>query len=126
MKKWLYFLPAILYYLFIFILSSRAIQVGVHIDHLDKILHFLEYGLFGFLLAIGFFNALSFSPPMKSVLTFVSGLILAFLDEWHQFFVPLRESDVLDILADAAGLVFGIFVLRSLAGWRKRASRKPN
>ena len=126
MKKWLSFLPAILYYLFIFVLSSKSIQIVAYFDQLDKILHFLEYGLVGFLLAVGFFNAFTFSASMKSVLTFGSGLILAILDEWHQFFVPLRKSDALDILADAAGLAFGIFVFRILSGRRKRASQKAD
>jgi len=126
MKKWLSFLPAILYDLFIFVLSSKSIQVGAHFDRLDKILHFLEYGILGLLLAIGFFKVFTFSSFKKSVLTFGSGLILAILDEWHQFFVPLRKSDALDILADAAGLAFGIFVFRILSGRRKRASQKAD
>ncbi|MBN2408462.1 MAG: VanZ family protein [Candidatus Aminicenantes bacterium] len=124
MKRWLYFLPAVLFYLSIFALSSRGIRFGFHLGHLDKIGHFLEFGSLGFLLAIGFFNAFSFSPSMKTALTFGTGLILAILDEWHQFFVPMRKSDVLDIVADAAGLAFGIFIFRSLAGWRKKALHK--
>ncbi len=126
MKKWISFLPAILFYLLIFLLSSRDIRVGFDIQHLDKVAHFLEFGLMGFFLAIGFFNATSLSPSMKSFLTFGSGLILAVLDEFHQFFVPLRQSDIMDILADAAGLIFGIFVFRYLAARRKPAGKTPD
>lgn len=124
MKRWLSFLPAILFYLLIFVLSSSAIPISLHLGRLDKIAHFLEFGSLGFLLAIGFFNAFSFSPTMKSALTLGSGLILAILDEWHQLYVPLRISDVLDIVADAAGLVFGIILFRSLVGWKRRTPPK--
>jgi VanZ family protein len=119
MKKWTYFLPALTFYLLIFLLSSSHISVDLDIGHLDKVGHFLEFGLMGFLLAIGFFNALSVSSSTKFVLTLGSGLILAILDEFHQWFVPFRNSDLKDILADAAGLILGILVFRYLAGRKK-------
>jgi VanZ family protein len=125
MKKWTYFLPALAFYLLIFLVSSSHIDIDADIDHLDKAGHLLEFGLMGFFLAIGFFNALSVSPSTKFVLTFGSGLILAVLDEFHQFFVPFRKSDIADILADAAGLVFGILVFRFLSVRRKRAGKEP-
>jgi len=121
MKKWTYFLPALTFYLLIFLLSSSHISVDLDIGHLDKVGHFLEFGLMGFLLAIGFFNALSVSSSTKFVLTLGSGLILAILDEFHQWFVPFRNSDLKDILADAAGLILGILVFRCLAGRKKPA-----
>jgi VanZ family protein len=126
MKKWISFLPATFFYLLIFFLSSRDIRVGFDIGHLDKAAHFLEFGLMGVLLAIGFFNVLTLSTSMKSILTFGSGLILAVLDEFHQFFVPLRQSDIKDVLADAAGLFFGILVFRFLAARRRPAAKTPD
>ena len=120
MKKWMYFLPALAFYLFIFLLSSSRIDIDIDIDHLDKLGHLVEFGLMGFFLAIGFYNAFSASSSTKFGLTFGSGLILAMLDEFHQFFVPFRHSDVVDILADAAGLALGICVYRFFATRRKR------
>lgn len=123
MKKLTYFLPAILFYLLIFLLSSQDLDIDFKINHLDKVIHIFEFGLLGFLLAIGFFNALSFASWTKSILTFGSGLILVILDEFHQLFVPRRRSDLKDILADVAGLVLGILVFRYLAARRKKTDK---
>ncbi|MFZ2055426.1 MAG: VanZ family protein [Candidatus Aminicenantales bacterium] len=125
MKKLTYFLPAILFYLLIFLLSSQDLDIDFKINHLDKVIHIFEFGLLGFLLAIGFFNALSFASWTKSVLTFGSGLLLSVADEVHQLFVPRRRSGFKDIVADAAGLVFGILVFRYLVARRKPARKKP-
>ncbi|HSH41142.1 MAG TPA: VanZ family protein, partial [Arenicellales bacterium] len=35
-------------------------------------------------------------------------------DEWHQSFVPGREPDVLDVLADGVGAAVGILLLHML------------
>lgn len=126
MKKWISFLPAVLFYSLIFLLSSSDIRVEFDIDHLDKVGHFIEFGLLGFLLAIGFFNTFSLPSSVKSALTFGSGLILAVLDEFHQGFIPPRKSDLLDVLADAAGLVLGIGLFRILAAWKKRKAQTPD
>ena len=126
MKKWVSFLPAVLFYSLIFFLSSSDIRIDFDIDHLDKAGHFFEFGLLGFLLAVGFFNSFSLPSSVKSFLSFGSGLILAILDEFHQAFVPLRKSDLFDVLADAAGLVLGIGLFRLLAAWKKRKAQAPD
>jgi VanZ family protein len=123
MKKWTYFLPATIFYLLIFLLSSRDIQIDFGSGSLDKVAHILEFGLLGYLLAIGFFNAFALPTFLKSALTFGSGLILGIFDEVHQLSVPGRSGDLKDILADAAGLILGILVFRYLAGRRKPAAK---
>jgi VanZ family protein len=77
----------------------------------------------GFLLAIGFFNAFSSSPFLKSALTFGSGLILGIFDEVHQLSVRGRQGDLKDVLADAVGLILGIIVFRYLAGRRRPVAK---
>ncbi len=121
MKKARYFIPAILFYLLIFILSSQDLNIGLPGHGFDKVAHFFEFALQGFLLSLGFFNAFSFSPGVKSTLAFLTGLFMGLLDEFHQLFVPRRSSDIRDALADAAGIVAGILVYRYLAGRKKRA-----
>ena len=126
MKKWISFLPAVLFYFIMFLLSSFDIQPDFDIDHFDKVGHIIEFGLLGFLLAIGFFKTFSLPSSVKSSLTFGSGLILAVLDELHQRFIPPRKSDLLDVLADAAGLALGIVLFRFLAAWKKRKAQTPD
>ena len=120
MKRVRYFVPAVLLYLLIFILSSQDIDFDLPGHGLDKVAHFFEFALQGFLLSLGFFNALTLSPGMKSILAFVTGLSMGILDEYHQLFVPHRRSDIRDVLADAAGVICGILVYRYLAKRKKR------
>jgi len=78
------------------------------IAHFDKIVHFSIYYIFGVLLLLAVFE---FKPlgSLKSILTaLITGLGFGALDEFHQFWIPNRFPDVLDFLADAAGLSLGI------------------
>lgn len=55
----------------------------------------------------------------------VAGLLFAALDELHQRWIPFREPELADWLADAAGLSLGLalYVWARLDEWRK-ASRE--
>jgi VanZ family protein len=123
MKKALYFLPAVLFYLLIFALSSRDLDIDLPGRGLDKVAHFVEFSVLGFFLALGYFNAFRFSTAVKSVLVFITGLPLGILDEFHQLFVPGRTSAADDVIADAAGIVWGILVYVYLAKRRARSRR---
>jgi VanZ family protein len=119
MKKLRYFVPAILFYLLIFFLSSQDGDIGLPGHWLDKIAHVIEFSLLGFFLSLGYFKTFSFPSFIKAVLVFFTGLPLAILDEWHQLFVRGRTSAIEDVIVDAAGIVCGILVYRYL-GKRKR------
>jgi VanZ family protein len=41
------------------------------------------------------------------------------VDEWIQFYNPLRSSDVMDIVADGVGAATAIFVYRSWGLYRR-------
>lgn len=124
MKKFIYFLPAVVYYALIFYLSSSDIGIPINVRHFDKAAHFAEYGILGFLLALGFFNALSSSRSVKVGLSLFVSLALAGLDEFHQFFVPWRAVEVLDLLADAAGATAGVLAFLFLFQ-REKLFRRP-
>ena len=69
----------------------------------DKLVHALEFGLFGMLL----FRAVRFPPLCQSPfrLALALGIPFAATDEIHQLFVPGRSCDILDFLADCAGII---------------------
>ncbi len=121
MKKVRYFIPAILFYLLIFILSSHDYAIPVPGHGFDKVAHFIEFSLLGFFLSVGYFNAFRFSAAVKSVLVFLTGLPLGILDEMHQLFVPGRTSAIGDAVADAAGIIWGILVYLYIARRRRGA-----
>jgi VanZ family protein len=119
MRKARYFIPAGLFYLLIFFLSSQDVDLDFSFPGLDKLAHFTEFALFGLLLSIGYFKAFTFSDFVKSVLVFLTGFPLGALDELHQLFVPGRTGALGDVIADAAGIVCGILVYRRLAKRRR-------
>jgi len=123
MKKLTYFLPALIFYLFVFLFSSRYLGIQLNGGWLDKIPHAFEFALLAFLLAIGFFNSLRSSAQIKAAVTFMTGLLLGILDELHQSFVPGRTADVRDILADATGVALGILVYTHFV---KRSKRRAS
>ena len=124
MKKLIHFLPALVFYLLVFLLSSRDLGIRLNGGWLDKIPHALEFALLGFLLAVGFFHNLATSARVKAAVTFLTGLFLGCLDEFHQSFVPGRRAEVTDIAADAAGVACGILVYAYLAK-KSMPRRKP-
>lgn len=69
----------------------------------------VEFGILGFLLCWGFFTV-NASIRKKFILVFSTGSILALLDEIHQFFVPQRTLEILDLAADIIGIGAGFFI----------------
>jgi len=104
-----YWLPVILYCLLIFIQSSYpATQSLPSIPHMDKLAHTGAYALLGFL----FFRVFQTTSIQKNAVLLVIFSALAsslygISDEIHQYFVPSRTADIVDVLADAAGSVLG-------------------
>jgi len=104
-----YWLPVILYCLLIFIQSSYpATQSLPSIPHMDKLAHTGAYALLGFL----FFRVFQTTSIQKNAVLLVIFSALAsslygISDEIHQYFVPSRTADIMDVLADATGSVLG-------------------
>lgn len=81
--------------------------------HSDKISHFIEYAIFGFLLL----RALNSSKEkFKGLNLRTIAVVLAFLyamtDELHQYFVPGRFMELADLLADGLGAWAGQFFFK--------------
>ena len=77
-------------------------------DNIDLFLHFIEYLILGFLLFQSITkDGFSINPIYGSILI---GISFAISDEFHQSFVPGRQTSIFDIISDSVGLVSGIFV----------------
>ena len=113
--------PVAIYILLIFYLSSISNPRGIPpIPHFDKIIHFGEYGILGFLLG----RALGLTRLRRRyVLVFGAYLLLGacigVADEFYQGTVQGREKSLADFVADAAGLLAAAVVLRA---WAERGS----
>lgn len=107
---------AVLYASAIFALSSSStpgfLLVHFHAAQVDKVMHFIEYGIFGFILVRALGVTFDFgSWKILARNAFLLGFAYALSDEIHQSFVPFRTMSLADAAVDALGLVAG------MAGW---------
>ena len=110
-----FWLPVYLYAGLIFIYSSLAHPppLAPKILYGDKLLHFVEYAILGYLIA----RAAKNSSSLKLRTHFrIFAVGIAFLygvsNEFHQYFIPERDGEILDVLADGLGAFFGQIFLR--------------
>lgn len=105
------FAPAAIYLAIIFTLSSipgKDIQLAVS----DKVAHFTEYFILVVLLMFGLAGlAAKRTSAWHFVLCWLFAALYAASDEYHQSFVPNRDSSVFDWLADAAGAAAALLVI---------------
>ncbi len=129
MKKILLFVPALLYYLLIFILSSIKFQIDAGIPSLDKGIHLVEFAILGFLLSLGFFLSFKTSPRTQFTWVLISGILLGGGIEIYQYFLPVRSFEILDLVADSIGILIGLLVFLFLSRtekgkiWTERISK---
>ena len=109
-----YWVPTIGYCLLIFVLSSMS--RGVYMPSpfgVDKVAHFVEYGVLGFLLARLIANARSgFSRVFLLSLVVILATLYGICDEVHQAFVPGRNASPWDVAADGLGGLMGAVLYR--------------
>lgn len=122
--KYFLFLPIILYSIFIVYLSSLSAipYIITNFEIKDKILHFIGFTGYGVLLFLPiFFLNQNFNEPLdinsiysnlkKSyIYTFIIAFIFAISDEIHQSYVPGRDADIWDLVADTMGIFFSLLI----------------
>jgi VanZ family protein len=120
-----YWFPILLYCLLIFIQSSYpSPKIEPNLPNFDKVLHFMGYALLGALFLRAFYST-SINRRLK--LIFMLSILLSGLygisDEIHQYFVPSRSADVMDVAADFVGAAWGVFLYMCFS--IKHAARSP-
>ena len=115
-------LPLIVYCLAIYIQSNYpGPEKMPTFTFFDKILHFGAYGLLGIL----FFRAYE-TLPLKAnktlliLLSIGSATLYGVSDEIHQYFVPFRQADIMDVVANTIGSICGVYFYQL---WK--AQKKP-
>lgn len=109
-RSWLYFIPAVLYCLIIFILSGQVLNLEIDLAFSDKGAHWLEFMGLGFLLALGFFYNLPRQTFLRAYLTVIIGISVGLVDELHQRYLPGRQCDWRDWIADIIGVMAGLAI----------------
>jgi VanZ family protein len=100
-------LPPLVYMALIFMFSSESNPIPDVTEHVwDKLLHTVEYGTLAILLARAFAGE-GLAWLSASVIAIMLTIGYGATDEYHQWFVPGRSSDVRDWVADSLGAVVG-------------------
>ncbi len=120
-------LPAIAYTLLIWWLSSRALDVAFlrYVPFQDKGVHFLEYAALCFFIVHAATITWGDRPWGGALVAVLMTTGAGLLDEVHQAFVPGRQADTLDLLADALGALLGV-LLYVCASRLRRALRRSH
>ena len=109
-----YWVPVAVWAALIFYASSvPAVNIpDLGIFGTDKFAHFLEFLVFGILLTRAMLGqGPKISLSWTIVLSIIIAIFYAAIDEWHQMVIPGRQTDILDFLADVAGIVVGSLLL---------------
>jgi len=116
----LYWLPVFIYCLLIYIQSSYPSPEEIpQLHYMDKILHFTAYAFLGalFLRAM---KTLRIKNNLRLVLilSIIFSSLYGISDEIHQHYVPYRDADIMDALADIIGSIFGVYIYQSIRAKR--------
>jgi VanZ family protein len=119
MKRLILFTPFIIASAGIFYLSHQPMDDYLQIDFIlsDKILHLIGYFGYGLTLlsaALAFWNIDDRRKIFLTILLF--GALFALSDEIHQYFIPGRNCDFFDWVADMIGITLSLFMLKPVAG----------
>ena len=116
-----YWLPPIVYCLAIFFQSSfPGPERMPDVRFLDKLLHFVAYALLGIL-----FYRVYETLPLKNnhklliLISISSASLYGISDEIHQYFVPSRHADMLDVIANTLGSICGVYLYYRWKVWKK-------
>ena len=97
--------------------AERIGEINLVPHGLHKVEHFFYYGIMAVLAAHGvgrrfLWIALAAVP------------LVGTLDEWHQYYVPGRNSSVYDLIADALGSFLAVYVYYRWSGHRERKGKR--
>lgn len=94
-----------------------------NIPHLDKWVHAFIFGVLTFLMVRGYYRTSNAVSIMINhilcilIITIAYGL---FIELVQHFFTTNRKGDVLDLLADTIGSLFGVFLFYLIKKYRKK------
>jgi len=122
-RKYIKFIPAVLWMIFIFWMSSIPDLPSNKFFLLDfifkKTAHVIEYTVL-FLL---WFRALGNKNPFQAI---VFSIVYAFTDEIHQLFIPGRTGRLRDVGIDSIGMIIFAFLIVKFDLWKLLLSPLPS
>ena len=125
MRRAFLWLPPLLYMAFIFYLSSQSAPLPALTERVwDKALHLIEYSVLCLLLCRALHGEGLAALRVVLLALFLTSAYGA-SDEVHQSFVPERNADVRDWLADTIGAGAGAAAFSTASHLRRRLRHSP-
>ena len=116
LKKFVYWLPTLLWMSLIFSFSSQpalhASPVGWQDLLIKKTAHVTEYFVLALLFGYSLRRTTHFSRAKQLIFTILFIIIYASSDEFHQLFILTRDGRVTDVLIDTFGGCMGLIFYR--------------
>lgn len=110
MKRLLFWIPALAWGCFIFVMSNQPAgpKPSWWFNHADKVIHGVFFGIFSLLILLALRKGHRLPFRRAALIAFAAATLYGSSDEIHQMFTPTRTPDWADLLADATGasLVF--------------------
>lgn len=108
-------IPAVLWMLIIFVMSSRP-RFGVTHEYvfdflIFKSLHIFEYFILYVLVARAIYKSNNITFKKSLIYAACFSFLFAVSDEFHQTLVPTREGTIRDIFIDTFGITTGFLLL---------------
>jgi VanZ family protein len=105
--------------------GGRQPRVGwLAFPHADKLVHAVLYGVLAGLIARALTHSTRWSALRTGLATIAISMAYGVSDEIHQAFVPLREADPSDVLADGVGATLGTCTYLVFSSkWNRRSPR---
>jgi VanZ family protein len=73
-------------------------------EGMDKVAHMILYGGLAALVSVGLHRSgRPVSPWVQAFVPLLFATVYGITDEIHQYFVPMRQAELVDVLADLAG-----------------------
>jgi VanZ family protein len=93
--------------------ASSLPESGSNFSDLDKLFHFLEFFLLGFLIQQSLVERQIKPKGNLLFITLILGFSIACIDELHQSMVNGRNSSVQDLVFDFAGIISSLFFFKN-------------
>ena len=115
-------LPLIIYCLVIYIQSDLpSIEHIPSFEFSDKVMHFFAYAGLGVLFYRAY-QTLHLKDNLKMLIltSIISASLYGISDEIHQYYVPSRDADIFDVIANFLGALCGVYIYHLWAVSRGR------
>jgi len=104
-RRWvnIYSIVSVLYMGLVFYLSSYPVQMRVpSFSSFDKLSHIGAYGILACLVYLGLWK-MNVATRHLLALSFLISFLFGISNEIHQYFIPCRTAEILDVVANGIG-----------------------